>query len=124
MRGRWLSGYGPKIPPDVTWKYTESVYIGLLLRGGLPLLAIYGLMTWALVLVALEVARRPLTSDPARAGPDEEHTLEQALARGTVVLLAVLAVTQLIAPLFLTTGLPHVWWILAGLVTGAAADRR
>ena len=124
LQGRWVTGYGPQIPPEVTWKYTESVYIGLLLRGGLPLLAIYGLMTWALVLVALEVARRPVRPGPIRAGPDERRALEQALARGTVVLLAVLAVTQLIAPLFLTTGLPHVWWILAALVMGAAADRR
>ncbi|HEX7290471.1 MAG TPA: O-antigen ligase family protein [Conexibacter sp.] len=128
MRGRWLTGYGPQIPPDVTWKYTESVYIGLLLRGGLPLLALYGLMTWALLLGALEVARRPARpADPARAGPRadaEERGLERALARGTIVLLGVLAVIQVIAPLFLTTGLPHVWWILAAFVLGAAADRR
>jgi hypothetical protein len=129
MQGRWVTGYGPQIPPDVTWKYTESVYIGLLLRGGLPLLAVYGLMSWALALMALEVSRRPLRrAGPVRAGPEadgehEQRALEQALARASVMLLAVLAVTQLIAPLFLTTGLPHVWWIVAGLVAGAAADR-
>jgi hypothetical protein len=119
-----VTGYGPQIPPEVMWKYTESVYIGLLLRGGLPLLAIYGLLMWALALVALEVARRAVRPGPIRAGPDERRALEQALARGTVVLVVVLAVTQLIAPLFLTTGLPHVWWIVAALVMGAAADRR
>ncbi len=126
LQGRWVTGYGPQIPPEVTWKYTESVYIGLLLRGGLPLLLIYGLLTLAFALLAIEVAqRRPLNpAGPVRAGPDEERSLERGIARATVVMLCVLAVTQLIAPLFLTTGLPHVWWILAGLVAGAAADRR
>jgi hypothetical protein len=118
LQGRWVTGYGPQIPPEVTWKFTESVYISMLLRGGLPLLALYLAMTLSLGLLALEVARE-------RAGPadPEGRALERGLARGVVVMLAVLAVIQLIAPYFVTTGLPHLWWILAALVAGAAAHR-
>jgi O-Antigen ligase len=123
MQGRWLTGYGPQIPPDVTWKFTESVYLSMLLRGGLPLLVLYGAMSWALALVALDIGRRRVRAGP---GPpvstaDEEAGIERALGRALVVLLAVLAVLQLIAPFFVTNGLPHVWWIVAALAMGAAA---
>jgi O-antigen ligase/polysaccharide polymerase Wzy-like membrane protein len=109
LQGRWLSGYGPQVPPEVDWKYTESVYIAILLRGGLPLLLLYVGMTVALALMALDLARR-------RDGPADER----ALGRGVLVLIAVLALIQITAPYFTTTGLPHVWWILAALVAGAA----
>jgi len=126
LRGRWLTGYGPQIPPEVTWRYTESVYISMVLRGGLPLLALYGAMSWALALVALGVARRPLPqpTGPHDASVAEGARIERALARGAVVLLVVLAVLQLTAPDFVTTGQPHVWWIVAALVIGAAAEER
>ncbi|HEY6779456.1 MAG TPA: O-antigen ligase family protein [Thermoleophilaceae bacterium] len=129
LAGRWLTGYGPQVPPEVTWKFTESAYIALLLRGGLPLLALYVGMTLALALVALDVARRRARDPraPARAGPeaDEFDRVECALARSLFVLIVVLAVIQITAPYFTTTGLPHVWWILAAFVAGAASqDRR
>ena len=39
------TGYGPDFPPGLAFSYTESVYVTLLLRGGLPLLFLYaGLM--------------------------------------------------------------------------------
>jgi O-Antigen ligase len=122
LQGRWLTGYGPQIPPEITWKYTESVYITMLLRGGLPLLLVYLALSAALALMALDVARRPL--DP-RAGPEraEGPAAERALARAVFVIVLILAVLQLIAPFFTTTGLPHVWWLVAASVAGAAYTR-
>jgi hypothetical protein len=133
LQGRWLTGYGPQIPPEITWKYTESVYLSMLLRGGVPLLLLYATMSWALALIALDVSRRgPPRARAVRAGPDprgtataeEDMRIERGLARATVLMLALLAVLQVIAPYFVTTGLPHVWWIVAALVAGAAAEPR
>ena len=121
LQGRWLTGYGPQIPPEVTWRFTESIYIALLLRGGLPLLLIYGALSVALALIALAVGRRgPPLAQRRRDTATEPERVEQALGRAVFVLIGVLAVIQLIAPYFVTTGLPHVWWILAALVAGAA----
>jgi hypothetical protein len=119
LEGRWLTGYGPQIPPEITWKYTESVYITMLLRGGLPLLLVYLALSAVLALMALDLARRRLEprADPERA---EGPAVERALARALFVMVLILAVLQLIAPYFTTTGLPHVWWLAAALVAGAA----
>jgi predicted membrane channel-forming protein YqfA (hemolysin III family) len=78
-------------------------------------------MTIALALIALTVARRGPPLGRARVAGD--RATETALARALFVLVGVLALLQLIAPYFTTTGLPHLWWIVAGLVVGAAADR-
>ena len=117
LEGRWLVGYGPQVPTEIRWPYTESIYLTMLLRGGLPLLVLYlGLMA-ALVVLALDVNRG---GGVARASPD----LERALARALVVLIVVLAAMSLIAPHFtMSGGLPHVLWILAALVVLAAGRR-
>lgn len=116
LQGRWLTGYGPQIPPEITWKFTESVYLTMLLRGGLPLLALYAALMWALALVALDVGRRPKAER-------EEGEIERALARALFVVILILAVIQTIAPLFTANGLPQVWWIMAALVVGAGTAR-
>lgn len=105
-----IIGYGPQIPPTVTFEYTESIYFEMLLRGGLPLLCIYLLLTWRLFQVAQRLGASRRDPDDIAAG--------QALA----VLTASLALIQLIVPHFVTTGLPHLWWGLAGIVM-AASDR-
>jgi hypothetical protein len=106
LEDRWLTGYGPDIPPDAKWKYTESVYVTMLLRGGVVLLMIYGAF-----MVTLLVRGRGLV----RAGP----ALEAGIGSAAVALVLVLAVTQVIATYFTTSGAPQVVWTLAALV-GAA----
>jgi O-antigen/teichoic acid export membrane protein len=117
LEGRWLTGYGPQIPPEVTWKHTESVYITMLLRGGLPLLALYGGLMWSMALLARDVGRR-------RAPAGEPAQVERAIGRALFVLIVLLALIQVTAPYFATTGLPHVWWVLAALVAAAASPPR
>jgi quinol-cytochrome oxidoreductase complex cytochrome b subunit len=107
LSGRWLNGYGPQTPPEITWQYSESIYITMLMRGGLILLILYGALMWALGSSALRRSRR--------AGD------AQAVARVLYLLVLLLAVIQVIVPYFTTNGLPHVLWALAGLMF--AADR-
>jgi hypothetical protein len=99
----WIYGFGPDLPPQVFWKYTESLYLTLILRGGLPLLAVYG----ALVLAALVATRRA-----ARQSQGEWRTVAEAL----FVALALLIPLQTIQAYFVQTGMSHLLWILLALV--------
>lgn len=107
---RWIAGYGPDLPPSAKWKYTESVYVTMLLRGGLILLAIY-----LAFMVRLAVEGRWLV----RAGPP----LEAVIGSAAIALVGVLAVTQIIATYFTTSGTPQVVWTLAALVAAAGVTR-
>lgn len=106
VSGRWMTGYGPGLPPKIEWRHTESLYLTLVLRGGLPLLGVYGAMMWALV----EIARRR-----AANGPPELTAISRAL----VALVLVLIPMHAVFPYFTTGGLPHLLWALAGIVVGA-----
>jgi hypothetical protein len=103
LSGRWVTGFGPDIPPDVTWKFTDSAYLTLLLRGGVILLALYGALMAGFACVARGV----------RAADAESRALAAAL----LVLVAVLVPLQAIATYFTTSGLPEVIWILAAMVS-------
>jgi len=109
LSGRWVTGYGPQIPPDVTWKYTDSVYVTIILRGGLLLFALYA----ALMTGFVGVARS------AKAAVPEA----QAIATALLVLVLVLVPLQTIATYFTTSGLPEVTWILASLASILVARR-
>jgi hypothetical protein len=103
LRGHWAIGWGPGSPPGVTWPSTESIYIHMILRGGLALLAIYLALMWTLAAGALRIARTAVAE-------------RRATARALFVTIAVLAVVQAIIPLFIGAGMPHVVWILAALI--------
>jgi hypothetical protein len=108
LERRWLAGFGPDIPPDAKWKYTESVYVTMLLRGGVILLAIY-----VALMARLAIEGRRLV----RAGPP----LDAAIGSAAVAIVLILAVTQIIATYFTTSGAPQVIWTLAALVVAAGA---
>ena len=108
---RWLAGFGPDIPPDARWKYTESVYVTMLLRGGILLLGIY-----LAFMVRLAIEGRRLMRD----GPP----LDVGIGSAAVAIVLVLAVTQIIATYFTTSGAPQVVWVLAALVVAAGVGRR
>jgi O-antigen ligase len=98
----WLTGYGPTLPPSITWQYTESLYFTLLLRGGVVLLLAYiGLMIAAAV----------------RARAAARDSDEGARVAGRVLLVAIVALIFMHAeiPYFVNSGLPHVFWILAAV---------
>jgi hypothetical protein len=106
LEDRWLAGFGPDLPPDARWKYTESVYVTMLLRGGVLLLGIY-----LAFMTTLAIRARRLV----RAGPPVDVVLGSAV----IAIVLVLAVTQIIATYFTTSGTPQVVWALAGLVAAA-----
>jgi hypothetical protein len=112
LKGRWLTGYGPQIPPDVQWKFTESIYITMLMRGGLVLLVLYGALMAIWGGLGLKVARAAGTA------------VDLALARSVVIMVVLLTVIQIIVPYFTTTGLPHLMWIVVGLLASAAYEAK
>ena len=96
------TGYGPELPPGAVWQYTESQYVTLLLRGGLPLLVIYGLLTWSLLAEARRASSRP--------------GVDRVIGRTIVALLVVLAPMLIFDNYFIDSGVAELWWILAGLL--------
>lgn len=123
LTGRWLTGYGPQLPPEVQWTSTESIYITMLMRGGLILLAAYAALMLSLGLLAARVGRSRERA-AARLPPDvdELHPIEQALGRATLTMVVLLTVIQVIVPYFTTTGLPHVLWIAAAILMASLHD--
>jgi hypothetical protein len=113
LSGWWLAGYGPLPPPEIHWKATESQYVTLVLRGGLPLLALYGALLWGLLV-------------RARGLLHHQDVEQRVLARVTTATVIVLLPMQLVFPYFTNSGLPQLFWLLpAMLATGAeAAPRR
>jgi hypothetical protein len=105
LTGRYVTGYGPDIPPSISFPYTESLYMTLLLRGGILLLAAYLLM--AAVLLGTAVA--------ARDDPEPER---RATARALAVALVLLLFMHLIEPYFILTGGSHLIWIAAAIALG------
>jgi hypothetical protein len=110
IAGRWLTGWGPDLPSSLSFEYTESMYLTLLFRGGIPLLLVYAAMTLALAGVAWRVATR------------SARPLDRMLGRLMFTLVALLAVLHLLEPYFATTGLPHLIWIVAALTLSARHD--
>jgi hypothetical protein len=102
-----VTGYGPDLPPNPIWKFTESAYISLLLRGGVPLVLLFGWLMWL-------AARRSLAVQDDR----------QPVARVMVVLVAILVVIQIQDNYFLDAGFPQLWWVLAGLLFAQNSNMR
>jgi hypothetical protein len=109
LNGHWLTGYGTDLPPNATWESTESIYLTMLLRGGIPLLATYAALMGFLVVEARYATR----------GPPSER---RALARVVVVAVTALALIQLIIPLFIGAGVPHLFWVLLALLFGSRSS--
>lgn len=103
LAGRWVTGYGPGIPSNVTWQFTDSVYVTIVLRGGLVLLGLYAALMAGFASIA-----RPVNRASASA---------TAVAAALVTLVIILVPLQILATYFTTSGLPEVIWILAALVS-------
>jgi hypothetical protein len=104
LEGYWVTGYGPDLPPELQdFPYTESLYIGLLYRGGVILLAIWLLLAVVLAVVGWRSAR---SSDP----------LQRALGAALVAALVCLVFMHFMESYFIGSGTPQVLWIMAGLL--------
>jgi hypothetical protein len=104
-------GYGPELPPGVAWQHTESGYLTLLLRGGIPLLAVTAVLVVAVYLLARRTQRETVDSDRALA-----------MALGALCLL--LPVGSLVFPYLNNSGLPLLMFPLWGLLVAGANERR
>ncbi len=100
---RWFAGYGPGVPPEVDWPYTESLYITMVLRGGIILLAIYGFLMLAL-------------ATRARAHTRSRDPTQRALARVVYLSVILLLFMHIVANYFVVSGFPHLFWPLLGLL--------
>lgn len=100
-------GYGPQAPPNSSFPYTETMYLTLVLHGGVPLLVVYLVLMGALVGGALRRARAP---DP----------FDRAVARALVAIGSLILVMQFLEPYTTFGGFAHALWGLAALVFAAS----
>lgn len=106
------SGYGAGFPAGVDWSHTESGYITLMLRGGVPYVAV----TAALLVGVTRRARREAAA--------AESTARVALCEAAALVAIVQVPINLTFPYFTATGLAQPAWILWGLLAGQEAGRR
>jgi hypothetical protein len=104
---RWLIGYGPGVPVEVDWQYTETLYITLIMRGGVVLLGIYVAL---MLMVAARARRLARSEDPST----------RAIARVVYLSIILMAFMHLVANYFVISGFPHLLWPLLGLLFAPA----
>ncbi|HEY1854536.1 MAG TPA: hypothetical protein VGG40_08110 [Solirubrobacterales bacterium] len=108
----WISGYGPDLPPQIAlseFPFTESAYVTLLLRGGVPLLLIFLTMLAAVLRAAYLAVRR------AR-GPFA-WTVAAVVGICTINFL----VLQLLESHLLDAGPPQAYWTVVGIMLAAGS---
>jgi hypothetical protein len=112
MSGHWATGYGPTNPPNITWAHTESGYITLLLRGGIPYLAIAAVMLWFIVSRARSEGARAIS--PHR----------RALCEAAAILALLQVVINLTFPYLTDGGMPQPLWVVFGLLAAGQLSQR
>jgi hypothetical protein len=111
LRDYWATGYGPALPDTIEWQSTESQYLTLVLRGGLPLLLVYGALMAAM---------------GVRANRLRSHADPTIRAVAPVVLTAVIVLVPMNAlfPYFTASGLAQIFWVLVGVLVSVRRDAR
>jgi len=104
LHGHWATGYGPEYPPNITWAHTESGYITLLLRGGIPYLAITAVMLWFVVSSARNGALTAVSAE------------RRSLCEAVMALALLQPLINLTFPYLTDGGLPQPLWIVIGLL--------
>jgi hypothetical protein len=104
------TGYGPEPPPRLAFSFTESIYITLMLRGGLPLLLLYGGL---MLTLALE----------ARARRDDPNPERAAIARLMFIVIVLTVFMEVPTNYFVNAGFPFLLWTLAALMMGGKQRR-
>jgi hypothetical protein len=114
LEGHWATGYGPDLPPQLAlgnFPYTETIYVSLLLRGGVPLLVAFLIMLAAVGLAARREQRAARTY------------LQWSIATVVLAMTVAYVLLQLIESYLLDSGPPHVYWSFVGLMLAAGASR-
>jgi hypothetical protein len=104
-----LTGYGVVLPTSIRWPFPESEYISFLIEGGLPLLAMFGFLAWAMLGEARRASR---SRDP----------VDHALAQGLRVAVPAMVIVNLIWPFLSNGGEPQVLWVLFALLPARPAE--
>jgi hypothetical protein len=107
LSGMWVTGFGPADPPGISWDHTESGYITLLLRGGIPFLVVGGMVVY----LSWRAARRRLRT--ADSSP------EIAIAATVMGIAAITPVINFFFPYFTASGMPQPMWVVWGLLAAA-----
>ncbi len=104
LKGHVTTGYGPALPPQfANFPYPESLYINLLYRGGVVLVAIFLALAAAMVAAGTRARR-------------DRDPLQKALGPAVVVSVVALLVIGFIESYFTDDGPPQVLWMLLGLL--------
>ncbi|MGH9043506.1 MAG: O-antigen ligase family protein [Acidimicrobiales bacterium] len=107
IQARPLEGYGATYPSTIQWPYPESQYVAYLMEGGIPVLALFAALAWAMGKASSKAAR-------------SEDPFESALGRAALVSVIAMVVMNLIWPFLSNAGLPQVLWCLLAVTV----DRR
>jgi hypothetical protein len=108
---RPLSGYGVIQPDTISWPDTESMYITLLMRGGIPLLVVYGGLMVAMATTGSKVAA-------VRGSPSQ-----RAMGLSLKALVVVLVPLSVVFPYFDDGGLPQAMCAMMGIMMAAIPGR-
>lgn len=98
----WVTGYGLDLPSGIDWQHTESAYITLWLRGGLPLLALH-------IGVMVQVFRQAGVAGRL-SGPGEAP-----VATTVRTLVVALMIMNFVWPYSTNSGLLQPFWLLVGV---------
>jgi O-antigen ligase len=101
-----LTGYGVELPSSIRWPFPESQYVSFLMEGGVPLLALFGFLAWAMV------------GEARRAGRSEDP-VDRALGQGLGVAVVAMVIVNVIWPFLSNGGMPQVLWCLFALLPPA-----
>jgi ABC-type multidrug transport system fused ATPase/permease subunit len=103
---RPLTGWGEALPATITWQFTESQYVTMLMAGGIPLLVVFGGEMMALYDQSRRQARRTDLEDSATP---------TALGNAVAALVVVLVPMDVIYPYITSSGLPEPLFVAAGI---------
>jgi hypothetical protein len=108
IEDNFVTGYGPNQPPGLYFHFAESLYVTLLLRGGLVLLLTYLAVMGTLALRA----RSTLSTDEIE---------RRVVGRALLVAVPLLMLIDIIETYFLDSGPAPLLWVLVGLMGAEAA---
>jgi len=111
IEDNFVAGYGPNLPPGIYFDFAESLYVTLLLRGGILLL-----LTYLAVMGTLALRAR----GAMLAGEVERRVV----GRAVLVTVPLLVLIDIIETYFLDSGPAPLLWVLVGLMGAGTASAR
>ncbi len=112
---RPLTGWGQTLPDTISWPFTESQYLTVLMAGGVPLLVLFGGELVALY----RFGRRA-----ARAESAEDARTSRAAGSAVAVAVVVAVPMCVVYPYLTSGGMPAPLFAVAGIAAAGAYWRR